>query len=354
MEVNTLIIGYVPLTDTSGKTKVQIRNHDYMKDLINEFDLGNLYCVSHASWKEKIDEINPLIIISLCGDYFAEEVQNYKNDAMLYSAIDGASIFHRKAETEEKKEKNRRIFKEVERLVKDAREKGEKEIEAMRHYSAMSYNDIYKMIQQAIISDNKELSKKAWELLNDNNAHKNFIWMRAQLVVDVWQQCDGKGKEEFLCLAMGQHIDNGVAYKMDDFTDEEGQIFHQYMFTDFDGRSLNYIRRIPYGEKKQDKYAYENILTKYETPNGAQIMLEAGEMRKQKEEYIKTEVEKVVTVLTKWKEDPKLSKKELHVIPWNNEDSEDDPLAERELNSIKNYLKRLDNGAYQGLFSENT
>ncbi len=67
MEINTLIIGYNPLTDTTGKTSSQIRNNNYTKELINSFDLGTVHFALHTNWKEKIDEINPLIIINLCG-----------------------------------------------------------------------------------------------------------------------------------------------------------------------------------------------------------------------------------------------------------------------------------------------
>lgn len=354
MEINTLIIGYVPLTDITGKTSSQIRNNNYTKELINAFNLGTVHFANHSNWKDKVDEVNPLVIISLCGDYFTQEVKNYKGDVLLYSAHDAGTIFHRKAEIKEKKEKNLRIFKEAEKIIEGVRNKGEKEVETIRKYSAMSYNDIYDMLKKAIISDNKDLVKNAWELLNDNNAHRNFVWMRVQLLTEIWQHCDGKGREEFLCNAMSQHVDNGMAYKMDDFVDEEGQKFHQYMFTDFDGRSLDYIRRVPYGEKKQDKFAYENILTKYETPNGLQVMLEAGQMKSKKEEYIQNEVQKVYTILSKWKENSSLSKKELMVAPWNPEDSEDDSLTEREITAIKNYLKRLNNDKYQDLFPENT
>jgi len=352
MKVDTLIIGYVPLTETIGKKPRELRDDKYYKDLLAQFDLGTVNYASRNEneWKKKVDEINPVIIIYFGGEYYAKEVKDYKSDSMLYVAEDTGSIFYRKAEADEKKEKHKKIFTEIESIVKRFQIGEAKEIEAARKYSAMSYDEMYKMIQMAIIGEDKELSKKAWELLNDNKGHSNFVWMRVQMLVEVWQHCDGKGKEEFLCQAMDQHIENGIAYKMDDFTDEDGQKYHQYMFTDFDGYNLNYVRRIPYGEKKQDKYTYEAILKKYETANGVQVMLEAGQMRTKKAEHLKSEGEKIFQVLTKWKENPLLSKKELRVTPWNKEDSDEEPLTERELNSIKKYLKRCDESKFILLF----
>ena len=176
----------------------------------------------------------------------------------------------------------------------------------------------------------------------NNDGHSNFIWMRVQLICETWDHCDGKGKEEFLCMAMDQHIDEGIARKLDDFTDVDEQKYHQYMFCDLFGCDLNYIRRIPFGTKGQDKWAYQALLDKYETPNGPKMMLEAGQMKSKKEKYFKTEVEKVTRVLQAWKDDPKKSKKELGVVPWEKSDSDEEPLTDRELNSMKNFLKKYD------------
>lgn len=70
------------------------------------------------------------------------------------------------------------------------------------------------------------------------------------------------------------------------------------------------------------------------------MMLEAGQMRIKKEEYFKTEVEKVTRVLKAWTKNPKRSKKELGVVPWEESDSDEGPLTDRELNSMKNFIKK--------------
>lgn len=286
MEINTLIIGYVPQADLVGKKPKELRDESYFKGLLAEFDLGELHFTDHSGWKEKVDRTNPLFIVSFAGEGFAEEIRQYKHDALLYVAYSPANVFHRKAETDEKKEKNIRIFSEIERLVQKIREGGEKELLAARRFAAMSYDDLYKMLVQAIIGEDENLRKGAWKLLTDNSGHKNFLWMRGQLLCEVWNNADGKGKEEFLCLAMDQHIENGFARKMDDFVENE-QRFHQYMLCGFSGEDLNYIRRIPYGFKKQDKWAYQELLDKYETPNGLAMMFEVGQCKTRKEEFLK-------------------------------------------------------------------
>lgn len=131
-----------------------------------------------------------------------------------------------------------------------------------------------------IISDREDLRDKAWSLLMRNDGHPDFVWMRVQLICEVWDHGDGKKKEEFLSMAMDQHIENGAAEQLEDFTEMDGQVYHQYLFLYPDGSNAHYIRRIPVGYAGQDKYEYESILRKYETPTGPQMMLEAGEVKK--------------------------------------------------------------------------
>ena len=187
---------------------------------------------------------------------------------------------------DKRKEEQHKTLTELEGMIQKVIEDGEEKVPSLRKFAAMSYDDMYRMIVQAIIGEDDKLRKQAWSLLNDNNAHKNFVWMRVQLICEAWDHCDGKGKEEFLCMAMNQHIDNGIARKLENFIDEEDQEFHQYMFMNFFGQDLNYIRRIPIGFKGQDKYNYTAILDKYETPNGPRMMLEAGQMKSKLEEYL--------------------------------------------------------------------
>lgn len=353
MQIDTLIIGYVPLSDTAGKKPRELRDDKYFKELLSGFDLGTVHFVSRENYKTKIDELNPLVIISLGGDYYAEEVRQHKNSALLYATHDAGSVFYRKAETEEKKSKHIKVFSEIERIIKKIQNDGEKEVEAVRKFASMSYDDMYEMLKKAIAGDNKKLHDQAWDLLfGKGEKHSNFIWMRMQLLAEIWDLSDGKKREELMCMAMNQFVDEEMGRKLDDFTDEDGQQFHQYMFCDVFGRDLNYIRRIPYGEKGQDKYAYEALLDKYDThSNYLRVMLEAGQLRSQKEEYFKTESEKVLKVLTAWKENPTLSKKELGVLPWVEGDSTDDPLTEREVQSMKNFLQKHDKENFDMLFA---
>lgn len=348
MNIKTLIIGFVPPTETVGKKPREIRDNAYFKELLANFDLGEVYYAPYNNWAPIINEINPLFVI-VFDDYYAEQVKDYKKDALIYVIYSAGQIFSRKAEIEKKKTKQLKTLTEISGLVRQAKNGDEKYISEMRSFASMSYSDMYKMLVRSIIGDNDDLRKKAWSLLTDNNVHKNFIWMRAQLLGEVWQNCDGKGKEEFLCMAMDQHIDNGTARKLDIFTGADGQQFHQYMFCNFHGCDLNYIRRIPFGVKKQDKYTYQSILDKYDTPTGIQIMLEAGQMRTKKEEYIKDRCIVFATMLKIWKEDPLKPMKELGVKPWPPY-TENDPLIGRELDGFKDFLQKHDPASFENLF----
>jgi len=113
MQIDTLIIGYVPLSDTTGKKPREIRDDKYYKELFSAFDLGTVHYASRQDYKTKIDEINPLVVVSLGGDYYAEEVNQYKKDSLLYATDDAGSIFYRKADVEEKKAKQRKTFEEI-------------------------------------------------------------------------------------------------------------------------------------------------------------------------------------------------------------------------------------------------
>lgn len=351
MEIDTLIIGYVPLIDTANKKPRELRDDKYFKELLADFDLGTLHYVNQteSNWKAKIDEINPLIIVYLGGDYYAGQVKEYKADAMLYNANDAGSIFYRKAEAEEKKEKNITILTEIGNTVKKIRS-GEEQIETIRKYSAMSYNDVYKMITQAIISDNEELKKKAWGLLMDDHVHSNFIWMRVQLICECWEASDAKGKEKFLNLAMKDHIDNGLARELDMHTDEEGIEYRQYEFVYPNGQRTYFIRRIPVATKEMDKYGYENLLTKYETPNGARMLLEVGQMKSEMKKYTDVEAEKIYEILKEWKANPNKTQRELNIIAPNGI-FYNEPLKERHVEAFKKLLKAWAEDRYLELFT---
>lgn len=289
MELSTLIIGYVPLTDTTGKKPRELKHDAYVKGLLAQYDLGTVHFASHDDWHSKVDEINPLFIVSLGGDYYAQEVRKYAKQSLLYSADSIGSVFYRKNETEEKKEKHRRILEEIADHVAQARKGGEKEVQNMRHFASLSYKDIYELITRAIISDKEEVKKQAWDLLwGPGEKHSSIIWMRVQMMVEIWQHAKGKQLEKLMLSSMERHLDNGTVRKMDDFTDTDGKKFHQYMFLNLLGHDLNYVRRLPYAKENQERYGYEAMLEKNEIPtNFIRLQLEANEMRDLKEAYLK-------------------------------------------------------------------
>jgi hypothetical protein len=147
----------------------------------------------------------------------------------------------------------------------------------------MGHDDLYEMIQQMLISKKPELVQRAWELLNQN--HGEWVWLRARLVVEVWQHSDAKHKEEMLTMTMDDHVKNGMAEQGPNFTDDEGVEYKQYEFKYPDGTYTRYIRRIPTATPEMDKWKYEALLEKYETPNGPRMMLEVGEAKRLKAEY---------------------------------------------------------------------
>ena len=354
MQIDTLIIGFIPLVGITGQKPRELKSDSYYKELLTEFDLGTVHYSTNKNWQEKIDQANPLIIIIFGGEYFAEEVKRYKNDALIYVAEDTGSIFYRKADAEEKKEKNRRILIEASEMVQKTREGGEKEVEAIRKYTSMSYNDLYKMITKALISDNEDLKKQAWDLLfGEGERHSNFVWMRLQVMAEVWEHSEGKTLEELMCMSMEKHIDQATARKMDNFTDADGLEYHQYMFLDSLGGDTNHIRRLPFATKDQNRYSYENLLEKNEIPtNYLRVQVEANSLRKQWDDYLASDCIKVKRVLEEWKKDQTKSKEELGVVPWEKGDSPEDPLTEREIASMKRFLKKYDEDNFVSLFGE--
>lgn len=209
-----------------------------------------------------------------------------KKDALLYVTDAPSSIFYRKAEIEKRQAKQQKTFREIADLTQRIREKGEEEMTDARKFAAMDFDDMYNMIVQAIISDRDDLRQQAFELLNRNDVNPMFVWIRVKIICDVWQSSDAKGRQEFLDLAMQDHINNGLAHRMEDSTDEDGQVYHQYMFHHAHGEDAGYIRRIPVAKLGQEKYAYEALLDKYETPIGPRMMLEAGLLKKERDDYL--------------------------------------------------------------------
>lgn len=84
MVINTLIIGHEPLKSNEGKKPREIKHDTYFKELLAQYDLGTVHFASQNNWQGKVDEIHPLFIVSLMGDYNAREVKEYAKDSFLY------------------------------------------------------------------------------------------------------------------------------------------------------------------------------------------------------------------------------------------------------------------------------
>ncbi len=256
--------------------------------------------------------------------------------------VDGVStVFSRKAEIEEKMEENRKIFKDAAETVQRIREASPEEREQMRKYHAMTYDETYKMIQHAIISDNEDLRKKAWDLLwGPGEKNSNIIWMRVQMMAEVWEGSKGDRLEQLMLMSMERHLDLGLARKMDIFTDADGQQYHQYMFLDPYGNDLNHIRRLPFGTKDQDRYTYEAMLEKNEIPkNYMRLQMEAVQFRKECNDYLTAQCDQISLVLDKWKANPELGRKDLGVA--SRPEHENLPLVEDDILYLQEKVKSL-------------
>jgi len=280
MQIKTLIVGYKPLMEDGEKHKPsEIRADNYFKNLLKKFNLGEISFTGYNDYKSSIDQLDPILCIVL-GDYTAEQIKAYKKDILLYVTYSPAEIFHRKKEQEKRKKEQEKTFKEIEGLIQMIQEKGKDGLSSARAFAAMNYEEMYKLIKQCITSDKPNLQKQAWDLINRNDVHSQFIWMRANLIADCWKVADAKSKEEFLTLAMKQYIDEGYARQLDNFTDQDGIEYKQYMFLSPNSKDLNYIRRIPIATKDMDTWAYESLLDQYDTPKSAGMLVEVGKAKK--------------------------------------------------------------------------
>ncbi len=238
-------------------------------------------------------------------------------------------------------EKNRKIFEDAAETVQRIREASPEEREQMRKFHALSYDELYKMIQKAIISDDEDLRKKAWDLLwGPGEKNSNIIWMRVQMMAEVWEGSKGEQLEQLMLMSMEKHLDQGTARKMDDFIDADGQKYHQYMFLDPYGDDLKHIRRLPFASKDETRIGYENLLEKYEIPtNYLRIQVEANSLRKQWDDHLAEECAKVRKVLEEYEKSPEKSRKELGVAAGANFTASD-PLMEEEVSKLKNFLTK--------------
>ena len=337
MDIKTLVVGYEPPKLDTLKS-AQLKRHIYFQDTLAKFNLGELCYLSTEEAKKQIHDINPLLVLAF-DEFSAQEINNTKADNIIYVIDTPNQIFSRKAEVEEKQEKLERILSEASGLLQEV-SSGEKEEKDLRHFASLSYKDMYEMFKKALISDDEKIKKSAWDtLFGEGERHSNIIWMRAQIMAEVWQGAKGKAFEQLMVMSMERHIDQGTARKIDNFVDSDGQEYHQYMFLDPYGNDANYIRRLPFAKKDHEQFAYESLLEKNEIPtNYMRVQLEANQLRDQYDEYLQAEHDKIKAVLNKWEKDPKMSRKELGVVPTVDGD-EEDPLSDREVESLKNMFE---------------
>lgn len=338
MNPKTFLVDFAPAI--WKETPSQLQRKEYVDELLKKYDLGEVIFITLAECKERGALEKPDIIIC-CYEYYAREIKEVIPEAVLYVAEGVSGVFSRKAEIEEKMEKNRKIFEDAADTVQRIREATDEEREQMRKFHAMSYSELYKMIQQAIISDNEDLRKKAWDLLwGPGEKNSNIIWMRVQMMAEVWEGSKGKNLEQLMLMSMERHIDFGLARKMDNFVDADGQEYHQYMFLDPFGYDMNHIRRLPFASKDQERYSYEALLEKNEIPkNYMRVQLEANQFKKEVDDYRASEREKIHKVLETYEKDHELGRRELGVA--SGPEYDETPLTENEVVYLKQLAERL-------------
>ena len=332
MNVTTLVVGYEPPALETLKGS-QLTRHQYFQDTLARYNFGEVLFLSEDESKQQIVSLNPLLVF-VTHDTIARELKEIKSDCLLYVMPDYSQIFARKAEVEEKKEKLNKILTEAASVIEKVLS-GDEEDKDLRHFASLNYKDMYDMITKALISDDKDLKKKAWDLLwDDGPKHSDLIWMRVQMMADCWQYSKGESLEQLMLMSMERHLDMGLMRSMDVFTESDGQQYHQYMILDPYGKDTNNIRRLPFVKKDEERLAYENRLEELGIPtNFLRIQVEANSYRKQCDDYLREEIEQIQAVLDKYESDPSLTKKQLGVAGTDTE-----PLLEKEADVLRQMI----------------
>lgn len=336
MNPKTLLVDFAPTI--TKETPSQLKRRAYAEEVLALYDLGDVTVCTMQECRELLTHTDPDIIIAT-SDHEASELKTLKPEAVLYSAISANSVFSRKAEEEERKEENKKIFDDAVRTVEMIRNATDEERVQMRKVHSLSYKERYDMITKAIISDNEDLKKKAWDLLwGPGEKHKDVIWMRVQMMAEVWEHSKGERLEQLMLMSMERYLDYDLVRPMDDFEDADGQKYYQYMFLDPFGNDFNHIRRLPYAPKDCDRYKYERMLEECGIPtNYLHLQMEANEIRKRWDEHLEHECTQIQTVLERWKEHPEYGRKQLGIA--SRKEDEETPLNEEEVEYIQSLLQ---------------
>lgn len=275
-------------TPKPKETAPEIRNREYAKEVLSKYNLGELIQCKWSEFNDLLKIHDPFFIIST-NEYEAEQIKTIKPDAMVYVIDSVNSVFYRKAEIEEKKKKQAKVFKEIERLVDKIRNSTEEENKSVRKFASMDYKQMYDMIKKALISEDEKLKKQAWDLFwGPGEKHSNFIWMRVQMMAEVWEHSTGENLEKLMLMSMERHLEFGNVRQMENFTDLDGKKYYQYMFLDPYGQDMNYIRRLPFAHKDQSRISYENLLESLGIPtNFLRLQLEANSVKDEWEKHLK-------------------------------------------------------------------
>lgn len=250
MRAGILIVGYSERVNKS----TEIRADAYFKELLAKHDLGEIIFADVENYEQKLAEVRSLIVI-VFNELLAQKLAESKVGYFIYLLEYPMTVLRRKSQKELEEK-----FEDMTRLIDYLKSLPDVEELIIRKVAAMDFNDKWNMIKQMLLSDKKDLQDKAWQMLNLN--HGGWPWLRVKLIADCWNSSDAKRREEFLTIAMEQHVKSGVMKQIDDFVDSDGARYKQYEANKVAENGKKYIQRVPIATAEMSKYSYENLLDK--------------------------------------------------------------------------------------------
>lgn len=247
----TLIIGRSPITPPEGReTPAKRRAREHFRALLEEFDLGEVEFADEEGCRDAIAARKPFVVFTFSGS-LAEELSRGA-DFFLYLLERPETAQRMKRQDEERKK-----FEEAARLIAEI-EKDPASEKAARWYAGIGYKEKYWMIKDALVSDKPELVEKAWKTLN--MGHGDWPWIRVNLLVDIWKECDAEGRERYVTIPMERRVKEGTAERIEDVTDNEGVRYKRYRIKNPEAMEGLEVYRIPVATKDMTKERYEDLL----------------------------------------------------------------------------------------------
>lgn len=240
MKDNICVVGYKLLTPADKCRPSDRKADDYWRLLLKEFGLqGAVHFETVEDFRGKAGTSQSLVLVTF-SDEEARQIKEIKPGVIIYVVSHPRSLFRKKSEFGAKEKELRLTLTEIKKLVKEIKKADPKERKRIEKIASMTFDQMYEMIQVGLISDDPKIVDLSWRMLNSGQGE--MLWIRAKLLIDVWQKGDANFLQQFLVMAMEQHVDNGFATVLDNFVDGDGVEYKQYQLHLPDGRDLKHIR----------------------------------------------------------------------------------------------------------------